>query len=151
MKRKFSNRRIRKKPPRSVVLVTWLMLLQSIGMLSVGILYILTGVYAFSFFDFIFRFAQIEIFNIWVSSTILVLLGLAGLIITISLTRLAPRAWLGAMTVQGLIMLVYILEYLQHRPNYIGMLVGVVLVLGLNQQEVRAAFSLQHSSTQQEV
>jgi hypothetical protein len=63
-------------------------------------------------------------------------------LVAIAVLLLAKRAWQAAMTLQGFGLLVGLINYLRDRPNFIGMALGVILVLYLNHREVQDAFRL---------
>jgi hypothetical protein len=68
------------------------------------------------------------------------LFSLPILFVAIASLRVASWAWMVAMTLQGLGLLIALFAYALDRPNYLAMLLGVLLVFYLNQQEVQAAF-----------
>jgi hypothetical protein len=51
-----------------------------------------------------------------------------------------PNAWILAMLIQMLALVSALVGYLRGSPNYLAMLLGVVIVLTLNNQEVQNAF-----------
>jgi hypothetical protein len=70
----------------------------------------------------------------------LLLFSLPIFLVAMALMRMKSWAWLAAMALQGLGLMVALLAYALGRPNYLAMLLGVLLVFYLNQQEVQAAF-----------
>lgn len=71
-------------------------------------------------------------------------LGVLGLIAAIGFALLRPPAWLEAMLVQGLFLLLGLVVYARYRPEntglYLLMLFSIVLVLYLNLGDVRQVF-----------
>jgi hypothetical protein len=70
------------------------------------------------------------------------LMGLLGLITSLSFLRLERFAWLYAMVIQGLSLLMALTLYLRGKPFYIYliMLYGIFMVIYLNYPEVQSAF-----------
>ena len=67
-------------------------------------------------------------------------LGVLALIVSLGLFRLKRWAWLLAMTMEGLNLASALIAYRVSHPEYLTMVVGVFIVLALNQREVREAF-----------
>jgi hypothetical protein len=70
--------------------------------------------------------------------------ALLGAVIAFALLRLKSWAWMAAMELQGLGLIAALYAYLRGNPNYVGMLISIILVFYLNQQEIRAAFRGRH-------
>jgi lysylphosphatidylglycerol synthetase-like protein (DUF2156 family) len=126
--------------PRSIAILAGLQVVQSLGFLYYGITQVLShewpeGSIAQTPAEFIP--AAFEYFTAGVG---LILLAVLMLVVTIGLLRLWSLAWLASMTVQGLGLVAALLAYARQEPNYISMLLGVLLVFYLNQQEVQDAF-----------
>lgn len=131
----------RTSPPLRIKLLSGLLFLQSLALLAFGV-YLLTDV-SNRFTDGVARASQylpLAMFDMMLFSAVPLVLGLLGILVASALLRLKSWAWMGAMILQGVGLLAALVSYLQHRPNYIGMLFGIILVLYLNQQEVQAVF-----------
>jgi len=74
------------------------------------------------------------------SSLGLIIFGGITLLISLALLRLKNWAWLTSMSIQGWMLLAALIAYARNHPNYLMMVLGVVVVLYLNQQDVQAAF-----------
>jgi hypothetical protein len=70
----------------------------------------------------------------------LLALVVASILVTIGLTRMRPWAWLWAMTIQGLRLLLGLIAYFRGDPYTFSMLVPLIAVLLLDQVPVRRAF-----------
>lgn len=68
------------------------------------------------------------------------MLSVPVLVVALGLLWLRLWAWLLAMTMQGLGLASALVAYLADRPNYILMALGILIVLDLNQGDVRKAF-----------
>jgi hypothetical protein len=68
------------------------------------------------------------------------LFSLPVLFVSIALLRVARWAWMAAMALQGIGLMIALFAYALEQPNYLAMLLGVLLVFYLNQHEVQAAF-----------
>lgn len=75
------------------------------------------------------------------SGIVLISISLVMFIVAFSFIRQKSWAWLAAMTIQGLSLLVGLVEYIIDNPNYVALAFGVVLVFYLNQQEVRDVYN----------
>ena len=67
-------------------------------------------------------------------------LAIITLILAIALWMLKSWAWIASMALQGLSLFAALVGYLRHHPNYISMVLGILLVFYLNQQEIQAVF-----------
>lgn len=74
------------------------------------------------------------------SGFVLISISVFMFIVVISFIRQKAWAWLAAMTIQALSLIVGLVEYLIDNPNYVALAFGVVLVFYLNLQEVRDTF-----------
>jgi hypothetical protein len=68
--------------------------------------------------------------------------GVFGIVSSIGLLRMRPWAWLMAMIVQGISMIVYLVDYIRGVPNYIGMVFAVFVVFYLNQRDIQLIFDV---------
>jgi len=84
--------------------------------------------------------APFEVFEVLSSGLLYLVLAIITLYIALALWLLSSWAWIAAMTLQGFSLLAALVGYLRHHPNYISMLLGILLVFYLNQQEVQSAF-----------
>ena len=120
-----------------------LYLSQSLGFIGLGSYLILPQARLFSLNPAARHVPMLELFGVTIAGALTALIGILGLPLTIALLKLKRWAWLPAMSLQGLALLLGIIEYLQRRPYYIGMLLGAVIVLLLNQREVHHALNLE--------
>jgi hypothetical protein len=80
-----------------------------------------------------------------VTDIVLVVLALAGLFTSLALLNMRLWAKQAAVLLQGLALLSSLVGYLRGTPNFLAMLIGVVIVLYLNQAEVHQAFRSRNS------
>lgn len=127
--------------PRSVTIVAWLHILQSLALLIFAYFLFNRPSLPSDNLDLAFRFLPFALFEPMLNGAVLVVLAVMGIGIALALLRLRPWAWLAAMTLQGLGLLAALYSYVNDRPNYyVGMLIGIFLVFYLNQREVQEAF-----------
>lgn len=127
--------------PRSWSIVFTLILVQGIGVLVYGLyLAYLEGWLRRDPGTLPGRFLPFAFFKPVSYSLVLVLFALLALLLAISLHRTRWWAWTAAVSLQGINLLSALIEYLQQRPNYAGMLFGIVIVFYLNQSEVQEIF-----------
>ncbi|MBI3361357.1 MAG: hypothetical protein HY023_09630 [Chloroflexi bacterium] len=138
--------KIKKKPhrrsrPRSVTILAWLAVLYALGTLGYGLVLVLAsgailGVNASTLSDVELG----ELVAAFGLGIVQLIFALPLVWIGFGLFRLRPWAWLAAMALQGFYLLVGLIDYLKGHPDYISMLVSIVIVLYLNTEEVRDAF-----------
>jgi hypothetical protein len=136
-RRALSNRRARtwaEERPWPVKALTILLLIQGVGLILIGLLHIdfqrtITEIVGESFFY-----------------ALLPVLGAGALVATLGFLSLRPGAWVIAMLVQGLSLLLALLAYFITAPDniflYGMMLYSIVLVVYLNYAEVPAVFRM---------
>ncbi len=126
---------------RSITILAGLHLLQSLVLLGFGIYLVQTSGWAQNVtFARAFMFMPFALVDSMVSGIVTVFLAVLGVIIAVTLWAMRPWAWLAAICLQGVGLASAMYNYFRGRPNYFGMLIGIMLVLYLNQHEVRAAF-----------
>lgn len=125
---------------RSVTILAWLHLLQSLGLFGFGIYFALTAGWGEKGSGIAYQYLPLAMFEDMLSAVITFSLGALGVLIAIAMLRLRPFAWLAAIILQGLGLLAALYGYIRGHPNYVGMAVGIFLVFYLNQYEVREAF-----------
>jgi hypothetical protein len=130
---KLKRRRFRR--PSAVTLVAWLFLLQFLLLLLSGSLFWPGGQVELNPFS-----ATDEASTRLLLDVVFLLLALLALIVSIGLFRLKHWAWRLAMTMEGLNLASALTAYVVEHPEYLNMLVGIVIVMSLNQREVREAF-----------
>lgn len=86
-----------------------------------------------------------------ITDILLVVLALAGLFTSLALLYMRAWAKQAAVLLQGLALLSSLVGYLRGTPNFLAMLIGVVIVLYLNQAEVHQAFRRRNSRGEQEL
>lgn len=126
--------------PRSVTILAWLQIVQSLGLLGYGGYLIITDGWGFVEDTDLLQFAPLALFDWMTSRVVLIILGALMFFVSIALFRLRSWAWLASMTLQGMGLFAGLIGYIYSRPNYFGMLLGTFIVLYLNRQEVKAAF-----------
>jgi hypothetical protein len=137
-----SHKIIRKSRPRSILIAVLLQVIQGLGLLGAGIYQLLKHGWALSETAWGWRFIPFPLFESLSSGVILTVLGSFTLIVALIFLALKEWAWLAAMTMQGLGLLFGLIGYLRYKPNYIGMAMGIVIVLYLNNREVQETFRL---------
>jgi hypothetical protein len=126
---------------RSITILAGLHLLQSLVLLGFGIYLVRTSGWAQHVtFARAFKFMPFALVDSMVSGIVTVFLAALGVIIAVALLGMRSWAWLAAICLQGIGLASALYGYFRNRPNYFGMLIGILLVLYLNQHEVRAAF-----------
>ncbi|GAB4475962.1 MAG: hypothetical protein Kow0088_13360 [Anaerolineales bacterium] len=85
------------------------------------------------------QYIPLPLFESFANVLVLLVLGSAMILVSLALLRLASWAWLFSMTLQGLGLFIGLVNYLRHRPNFLGMAVGIFLVFYLNLDEVQTA------------
>ncbi len=127
---------------RSITILAGLHLLQSLALLGFGIYLVQTSGWSQQVtFARAFKFMPFALIDSMVSGIVTVFLAVLGVVIAIALWGLRSWAWLAAICLQGVGLTSAMYGYFRNRPNYFGMLIGIMLVLYLNQHEVRAGIS----------
>lgn len=139
IRRRVKNPTIQR--PRSVAILVILQVLQGIGLLAYSLY--MGEMYGWGFEKRevqLPHIAPFEVFEVLSSGLLYLVLAIITLYIALALWLLSSWAWIAAMTLQGFSLLAALVGYLRHHPNYISMLLGILLVFYLNQQEVQSAF-----------
>lgn len=132
----------RPKVPRSVVILAIIQILQGVSLLGAGLYQgNLAGWNVWTRFGE-WQYIPLPLFESFSNVLVLLILGSAMILVSLALLRLASWAWLFSMTLQGLGLFIGLVNYLRHRPNYVGMAVGIFLVFYLNMDEVQAALQV---------
>jgi hypothetical protein len=71
---------------------------------------------------------------------LMILLGSSLFVVALGLWRRRPWAWVGAMALQGISLAQGLVEYLRREPDFFSLAMATLVVLALNQSEVREAF-----------
>lgn len=141
----------KKRRPRSVSIIAWLHLVQSLVLLVFGaFLFEASSGLTIRIITAI-RLIPLAVFQSMISVLVMVILAVFGVFVAIALFRLKAWAWLAAMSLQGIGLVAALYGYITGRPNYVGMLIGIILVLYLNQYEVRIAFREQRDERDAEI
>jgi hypothetical protein len=149
---KVSKKPVQKqRRPRSVSILAWLHLVQSLVLLVIGAFIFQSSSGVTIRIITAIRLIPLAVFQSMISVLVMVILAVFGVFIAIALFRLKPWAWLAAMSLQGIGLVAALYGYITGRPNYVGMLLGIVLVLYLNQYEVRIAFREQRDVRDTEI
>ena len=127
--------------PRSLPILIGLVVLQAIGLMGYGTYQVAShGEQIPYIFGDVQQIVPYAVFTGLSSGFVAIILGLINLIVVIALYRLNPWAWVGAMTLQGLSLFAALLAYLAGKPNYVSMVLGVFLVLYLNQRDIQRIY-----------
>jgi len=130
-----AKKRRRFRRPSAVTLVAWLFMLQFLLLLSSGTIFWPGGHVDLNALVLSDAYAAELLFKV-----VYVALGMLALIVAFGLLRLKRWAWLLAMTMEGLNLASALTAYAVGRPEYVTMLLGIIIVLSLNQEEGRQAF-----------
>jgi hypothetical protein len=130
--------------PRAVRVLAWLQILQSLGSLLIGLAYTVQAGSILGGVPTPLPFMLIE------SPLLAFERGVAQLLLAypifwvgLALFRRRPWAWLSAMTLQGIVLFLNLVSYFRGSANFASMAVSVLIVLYLNNAEVRHAFQAQ--------
>jgi hypothetical protein len=139
------------KRPRSVTLIGTALLLHGLGLTLFGgtlIGLILAWEAGWLAPDSAAQVADLNLPSLLVLVSVAVQ-GIFGIVSSIGLLRMRPWAWLMAMIVQGISLIVYLVDYIRGMPNYVGMIFAVFVVFYLNQRDIQLVFDVarRHSST----
>lgn len=130
----------RRSRPRSATIAALLQILQSLGLLAYGLYLLYQGGWTHVIKSGGLRFIPFPMFERLSSALVVVILAGFTLLVSFAMLARFRWAWLVSMTLQGLGLFTGLVAYGLGRANYVGLLVGVVLVLYLNQGEVREAY-----------
>ncbi len=142
------SKRIHPTLPRSVVIVAVIQIVQGAGLLSAGIYQAIAHGWGLQQHLGNWRFIPLPLFESLSSAIVLIGLGSLMILMSIALLKLVHWAWLFSMSLQGLGLLFGLISYMRHRPNYIGMALGILIVFYLNLDEVQNAFHIQEKDNQ---
>lgn len=131
---------INKRRPRSVTILAWMQLIQSLSLLGFGGYLLIASEDVLAGTARATHFLPLAVFDDMISSAVMVILGLLGLITAFALLHLKHWAWMAALILQGFGLIAALVMYVRQQPNYVGMLMSIIIVLYLNQQEVHSAF-----------
>ena len=131
----------RRRRSRSVTILAWLELAQGLGTLAVGMGYTLAAGSILGGIPNPVPFMPIGDPVVTFEKGIgLLVLGLPMLWAAFGIFRLRPGAWLLAMLLQALTQAFAVVNYFRGHPNYLQMILSIVIVLYLNNEEVQEAF-----------
>ncbi len=142
MRRKRELMKEDQKPPtrpRSLIILAVIQTLQGVSLFGVGLYQGRATGWDWWTRVGEWQYIPLPLFESFSSALVLMVLGAAMTLVSLALLRLARWAWLFSMTLQGLGLFIGLINYLRHRPNFIGMAVGVFLVFYLNFDEVQEA------------
>jgi len=138
--KKLENKQIVKRP-RSLIILVMMQILQGLGLLGFGAYTARQFGWGWEGGELVFSsLVPYSVVGIVYSGLLYLILALVTLFIALELWLVRRWAWLAAMTLQGFSLLAALFGYLRGQPNYISMVLGIVLVLHLNQAEVQAVF-----------
>lgn len=127
--------------PRSVTILGILHIGQSLSLLGFGIYQVSQHGWLIQAVESgMLRVIPFPMVESMANGAVSIVLGVVSFFIAIALLQLRPWAWLIAMAFQGFGLFAALLGYLRDRPNYVGMALGIFLVLYLNQREIQLAF-----------
>lgn len=142
------------KRPLAVTILTWVLVLSSLGSIAIGGLSIASFVIEFEggrivVFDediddqVLTDQGELALDGIWYS-----IVGVVQLVITIGFWRLKRWAWVAAMSWQALKLLVDVANGLAGNPEPLALGLSILLVLLLNQSDVRRVFGIRRNSNE---
>ena len=127
--------------PRSARILAWLQILQSLATLLIGLAFTLQGGAVLGGLPAPLPYMLVEEpLLAFVRGAIQLLLAYPIFWVGLALFRLKPWAWLFSMFLQGVVLFVNLASYFRGGANYISMAMSVLIVLYLNNAEVRLAF-----------
>ncbi|NMC14597.1 MAG: hypothetical protein GYA34_17140 [Chloroflexi bacterium] len=126
--------------PTSITVLIVLLFIQAVGTLGYGIFLGYSRGWTIFKGERFLNFLPFAMADHVTSGVVLISISVFMFIVVLSFIRQKPWAWLAAMTIQGLSLIVGLVEYLIDNPNYVALAFGVVLVFYLNLQEVRDTF-----------
>jgi hypothetical protein len=132
------------KRPRSVTLIGTALLLHGLGLTVFGgtlIGLILAHEWGWLPPDNTAQVAALQLPGLLTLVSIAVQ-GIFGIVSSIGLLRMRPWAWLMAMIVQGISLIIYLVDYIRGAPNYVGMIFAVFVVFYLNQRDIQLLFDV---------
>lgn len=125
---------------RSLIVLCLLQVVQSLGILGFAVFQFSIPADSFLQNDTLLRFSPFAWFSGISSGWFYLLLAGLLLLVAAALFRLRAWAWRAAITLQGVGLLAALLGYVRGAPNYVGMVMGILLVVYLNLDEVQTAF-----------
>lgn len=125
---------------RSLVIVALLQILQSLAILVYGLYRIMSSDPERLLGEYFLRFTPFALFEGISSGWLFVLLSALLLVVAVALFQMRAWAWKAAITLQGIGLMTALVGYMRDQPNYIGMVMGIILVLYLNLDDVQCAF-----------
>jgi len=142
------------KRPVAVTILTWVLILSSLGSILIGALSIASFVIEFeggkivilnedASDDVLTDQGELAFDGIWYS-----IVGIVQLVITIGFWRLKRWAWVAAMSWQALKLLVDVANGLAGSPEVVALVISILLVLLLNQSDVRRVFGIRRNTNE---
>lgn len=133
--------------PRSISVLIALLLAQATGTLGYGLfLGFNNGWVIFKKARF-YNFLPFALADRVSSAMVLIAVALVMFVVAFAFIMQKQWAWLAAVTIQGVSLLVGLVEYLIDNPNYVALAFGVIMVFYLNQQEVRDIYNQKQLTT----
>jgi lysylphosphatidylglycerol synthetase-like protein (DUF2156 family) len=128
--------------PRSLNIAALLQALQGMAMLAGGVSYLVITHGGWQARLPGYRFLPFALIDRLSSAPVALGVGVLLLLSALALWRLSSLAWTLAIALQGINLLLALVDYLRHQPHYLAMVMGILLVLYLNQYEVLMAFRM---------
>jgi len=130
------------KRPWAVTVLSLLLLFQSIALFTFGAFSLIAASWKFN----ITLETVVEEFPHALRGTFFIALALLALVVAPRFFRLRSTAWISAMLLEGLTLLMALGVYLRGKAfyGYLMMLYGIFMVVYLNHSEVQAAFRSPH-------
>lgn len=124
--------------PGSVTILSWLLVLEGLGMILVGAINL--GARNFAW-DLAIEERLFDLPFVLQGGAFLIV-GWFALVVAVGFYRMWRQAWLYATSLQGMTLLVALIIYFRTRPIYVYpmMIFGIFMVLYLVNHDVRAAF-----------
>lgn len=126
--------------PRAVTFVAWLIIGEAFLMVGLGVLAFAGAGWLPWLTSDTLPLPLDKVVELTVLGIVAESLGIFALIVAIGLLRLSPWSWLVAMTLQGVSLAISLIARFIGNADDISLIVGVIVVMMLNQREVRGAF-----------
>lgn len=136
----MTDRSHQKHRPRSVIILALLQILQGAGLLSAGVYQAIEQGWDFHKHLGGWMYMPLPLLESLATAIVLIALGTMMLLVSLALLGLFRWAWLVSMSLQGFGLFLGIISYMRHRPNFLGMVLGILIVFYLNLDEVQTAF-----------
>jgi hypothetical protein len=137
----------RAETPQAVRILAWLQILQGLGTLLVGLAHTLAAGSLLGGVPQPLPFVAVgeDVPSAFARGAFQLLLAFPILWVGLALFRLRRFAWLSAMSLQGVVLLLNLVSHFRGGANYASMAISVLIVLYLNNAEVREALQARNA------